>query len=412
MDTLIARPTYIRQLLNFKDKELIKIVTGVRRCGKSTLFQLYIDELKLMGVKDKQIQLIKLEEIENAHLLNYASLHEHIMSRVVKDKQNYVFLDEIQLVPDFQKTCRSLFEKGNIDIYLTGSNSKLQSGQWATSIAGRYITINMFPLSFSEFVSSYDVSYHSNLDKLYAEYLEYGSFPYSRYLAKINTPDFKEQIDAYISGIYNTIVLKDVMENRNFSSRDRLDRIINFLISSVGSKISIKNISDTMISDGFKIQPQTVEEYIRALIDAYLLYKADRYDIKGRQLLKTLNKYYFVDLGLRNFLLGKSGEDQGHILENIVYLELLRRGYRVNIGQVKYYNKYTEVDFVARNSDGVSYYQVSNSLKGEETLKRELTPLKNIDDNYPKYILTRDYGNFDYNGIKQVNVLEWLLNKK
>ncbi|MBD5405227.1 ATP-binding protein [bacterium] len=404
---MIKRPVYINKLLSFKDADVIKIVTGIRRCGKSTLFDLYIEELKKLGVKDNQIQLIKLEEIENENLLDYKKLHKHIMDNIV-DGKNYVFLDEIQLVPDFQKAVRSLFEKGNIDLYLTGSNSKLQSGQWATSIAGRYVEIEMFPLSFSEFLSTYD-NKDVNLDKVYADYLDYSSFPYTLHFLKQNLRDFKTQINSYLEGIYNTIILKDIMENKNFSSSDRLKRVVKFMASCIGSEISIKKISDTITSDGLKMLPTTVEGYIDALMDSYIIYKADRYDIKGKKILKTLNKYYIVDMGIRKFLLGNKGEDQGHILENIVYLELLRRGYKVYIGKTKYNNKDLEVDFIAETPDGIEYYQVSDTVKDKTTLERELTPFKSINDNYPKFILTRDYGNIDYNGVKQINVLEWLL---
>lgn len=408
IDKLIKRPIYVNKLLNFKDSNLIKIVTGIRRCGKSTLFNLYINELEKQGVQPNQIQQIKFEELENEDLLDYKKLYQHIIKNITEG-QNYVFLDEIQLVPDFQKTVRSLFEKGNIDLYLTGSNSKLQSGQWATSIAGRYVEIEMFPLSFSEFTSTYKEQDNLNLDKLYSDYLDYSSFPYALHFLKQDIRNFKIQINAYLEGIYNTIVLKDIMENRNFSSSDRLKRVIRFLASCIGSEISIKKISDTITSDGLKMLPATVEGYIEALLDSYIIYKADRYDIKGKKILKTLNKYYLVDMGIRKLLLGNKGEDQGHILENIVYLELIRRGYKVYIGKVRHSNKDVEIDFVAETPEGIEYYQVADTVKGEETLTRELTPFKSIKDNYPKFILTRDYGNIDHNGVKQINVLEWLL---
>ena len=405
---LIKRPLYIGKLLGFKDRELIKIVTGIRRCGKSTLFDLYIDELKKLGVKDNQIQLIKLEELENEGLLDYQTLYQHIMKRVVKGK-NYIFLDEIQLVPNFQNAVRSLYEKRYLDLYLTGSNSKLQSGEWATSIAGRYVEIEMFPLSFAEFKSAYDPKDRFNLDKVYADYLDSSSFPYTLSFFDQNLRNFKPQINTYLEGIYNTIILKDVMENRNFPSSAKLKRVVKFIANCIGSEISIKKISDTITSDGLKILPTTIEDYLEALIDAYIIYKADRYDIKGKKLLKTLNKYYLVDLGLRRFLLGNKGTDQGHILENIVYLELLRRGYTVYIGKTRYNNKDLEIDFIAETPDGIEYYQVADTVQEPNTLQRELLPLKSINDNYPKFILTRDYGEIDHNGIKQINVLEWLL---
>ena len=400
---LINRPVYINKLLAFKDADVIKIITGIRRCGKSTLFSLYIDELRKKGIRQNQIQFIKLEEIENEKLLDYRELYRHITANLTEGR-NYVFLDEIQNVPDFQKAVRSLFEKGNIDIYLTGSNSQLQSGQWATSIAGRYVEIKMFPLSFAEFVSFYGNKY--SLDKIYSDYIAGSSFPYAVNIMSQN--DSGIVLNSYLEGIYNTILLKDIIENRKFSSEGRLNRIIRFIADSIGSEISVKKISDTMTSDGVKMQPATVEGYIDALMDSYVIYKAERYDVKGKRILKTLNKYYIADIGIRKFLLGNKGADQGHILENIVYLELLRRSRKVYIGKVRHNNKDVEIDFIAETAEGIEYYQVADTVNGDETLVRELTPFKSLKDNYPKFILTRDYGRIDHNGIKQVNVLEWL----
>ncbi len=400
---LINRPVYINKLLAFKDADVIKIITGIRRCGKSTLFSLYIDELRKKGIRQNQIQFIKLEEIENEKFLDYRELYRHITANLTEGR-NYVFLDEIQNVPDFQKAVRSLFEKGNIDIYLTGSNSQLQSGQWATSIAGRYVEIKMFPLSFAEFVSFYGNKY--SLDKIYSDYIAGSSFPYAVNIMSQN--DSGIALNSYLEGIYNTILLKDIIENRKFSSEGRLNRVIRFIADSIGSEISVKKISDTMTSDGVKMQPATVEGYIDALMDSYVIYKAERYDVKGKRILKTLNKYYIADIGIRKFLLGNKGADQGHILENIVYLELLRRSRKVYIGKVRHNNKDVEIDFIAETAEGIEYYQVADTVNGDETLVRELTPFKSLKDNYPKFILTRDYGRIDHNGIKQVNVLEWL----
>ncbi len=400
---LINRPVYINKLLAFKDADVIKIITGIRRCGKSTLFSLYIDELRKKGIRQNQIQFIKLEEIENEKFLDYRELYRHITANLTEGR-NYVFLDEIQNVPDFQKAVRSLFEKGNIDIYLTGSNSQLQSGQWATSIAGRYVEIKMFPLSFAEFVSFYGNKY--SLDKIYSDYIAGSSFPYAVNIMSQN--DSGIALNSYLEGIYNTILLKDIIENRKFSSERRLNRVIRFIADSIGSEISVKKISDTMTSDGVKMQPATVEGYIDALMDSYVIYKAERYDVKGKRILKTLNKYYIADIGIRKFLLGNKGADQGHILENIVYLELLRRSLKVYIGKVRHNNKDVEIDFIAETAEGIEYYQVADTVNGDETLVRELTPFKSLKDNYPKFILTRDYGRIDHNGIKQVNVLEWL----
>jgi predicted AAA+ superfamily ATPase len=407
---MINRPEYLKKMLIFKDKHLIKIVTGIRRCGKSTLFELYQNELLRLGVKPEQIQSINLEEPDYREFLDWEKLYDTINARLLKNRQNYIFLDEIQNVKDFQRAADGLFIKKNVDLYLTGSNSKMQSGEWATLLSGRYVEIHMFPLSFKEYVSA-DVSGLSH-DKLFANYLEYGSFPFlfNFYNLSGNAPAAagwdKSSIRDYLSGIYNTIVLKDIVENKKINEAGRLERVIKFIADTIGSETSIKRISDMLTSDGFKIMPLTVESYLDAFRDSYILYKADRYDVKGRKLLKTLNKYYMVDMGLRRLLLGNKAVDSGHILENIVYLELLRRGYKVYIGKVN--DK--EVDFMAECPDGAEYYQVSETIRGKETLARELAPLELIRDHNPKFLLTRDYDpKTSYNGIKQINVLDWLL---
>ena len=322
-------------------------------------------------------------------------------------------MDEIQNVVDFQKAVRSLFEKPNIDLYLTGSNSRLQSGQWATSLSGRYVEIKMFPLSFKEFSSTYLENELQNLDKIYEDYLTYSSFPYALYFKNLHNPDIKKQINTYIEGIFNTIILRDIMENSGINDEARLRRVIKFMASCIGSEISIKKISSTMTNDGIKILPQTIENYINNFKKTHILYQADRYDIKGEKILKTLNKFYFVDIGIRNYLLGNSNKDEGHILENIVYLELLRRGYNVYIGKIDTKDKNgnfqkLKIDFIAENHEGINYFQVASSVMDETTLKRELAPLEIIRNHYPKYILTRDYGSANYNGIRKLNVLEWL----
>lgn len=407
---IIERPQYIKELMMFKDADLIKILTGVRRSGKSTVYELYAEELKKQGIKPEQIQIIKLEEEENSEFLDYHKLHQHVIDNLVKDKKNYIFLDEIQNVENFEKAVRSLYEKKNIDIYLTGSNSKLQSGEWATSLTGRYIEIKMYPLSFKEFLT---INPTDNLDKAYADYLAYSSFPYAQYFVNLNMPDLKKQLDTYINGIYDTVVLYDVMSKKGIVNASRIKRIMKFMAGNIGSEISVKKMSDMLKDNGIVIQPYLLDDYIDAFKDAFIWYQADRYDVRGRKVLKTQNKYYLVDMGIRNMLMNDKVEDTGHILENIVYLELLRRGYKVYVGKIDYKNKDREVvtkeiDFVAETPDGLEYYQVSDTMNDTKTLERELSSLKLIKDNYPKYILTRDYGTEDYDGIKQLNVLEWL----
>jgi uncharacterized protein len=407
---MIKRPEYLKKMLAFRDKNIIKIVTGVRRCGKSALFELYQSELLRLGVEPEQIISINLEEPDYREYLDWEKLYDAINARLLKNRQNYVFFDEIQNVKDFRRAADGLFIKKNVDLYLTCSNSKMQSGEWAALLSGRFAEIHMFPLSFKEFVSA-DASGLSH-DKLFANYLEYGSFPFLLNFYKLSDNAFtaggwdKSGIRDYLSGIYSAIVLKDIVENKNIKEAGRLERVIKFMADSIGSETSVKRISDMLTSDGIKIMPLTVESYLGAFRDSFILYKADRYDVKGRKLLKTLNKYYLVDMGLRRLLLGNKAADGGHILENIVYLELLRRGYKVYIGKVN--NK--EVDFAAEGPDGVEYYQVSETVRGKETLARELAPLELIHDHNPKFLLTRDYEpNTSHNGIKQINVLDWLL---
>ena len=408
---MIQRPEYLKKLSAFKDRQLVKIVTGIRRCGKSTLFKLYQEALLQQGVAPRQIQTINLEDVDNEHLLDYKALHAHIKKHLVPNRQNYIFLDEVQNVACFEKAVRSLFDKGNTDIYLTGSNSKLQSGEWATSLAGRHVEIHVFPLSFKEYVSAATTQKTtittSGLDPLYAHYTGYGGFPYTLQFRKPGANGFEWDAAAvrdYLSGIYNSIVLKDVAESKNFKDLGRLERVLKCMAGNIGSETSIKKISDTMTSDGMKILPPLVESYLDAFRSSYVLYRADRYDVKGKKLLKTLNKFYLVDAGLRRLLLGNKAADTGFMLENVVYLELLRRGHNVYIGKVGE----REVDFVVEGANGIEYYQVAETVRAKETLARELAALDAIKDHHPKFLLTRDYESVNHNGIQQRNVLEWL----
>mgnify|MGYP004583752589 CR=1 FL=1 len=398
---MIQRIEYLDNLKALKDKQVIKVIAGVRRCGKSTLFELYIDYLRKMGTDDGQIISINLEDLENADLLDYKALYNHIKDKLVPDKMNYVFIDEVQKCIGFEKAVDSLFIKKNCDVYITGSNAYLLSGELATLLSGRYIQIDMLPFSFKEY---YEATKESGKSKqeLFDTYLRYGSFPYVAYLE-----NDEKIISQYIEGVYNTILIKDVATREKINDITVLENILKTVASSIGSPISTKKISDTLVSGGRKISPNTVESYLRALTDSYILYNAARYDIKGRQFLKTLGKYYFVDTGIRNHIISQSAKDLGHLLENVVYLELLRRKNRVNIGKLAE----KEVDFVATNMNEVEYYQVCASVLGEKTLERELAPLKEIKDNYPKILLTLDdIGNgANYEGIRQINVIDWLL---
>lgn len=398
---MIQRKEYLDNLKALKDKQVIKVISGVRRCGKSTLFELYIEYLKQSGADDGQIISINLEDLENAGLLDYRALYNYIKEKLVQDKMNYIFIDEIQKCVGFEKAVDSLFIRKNCDVYITGSNAYLLSGELATLLSGRYIQIDMLPFSFKEY---YEAKRESGKSKqeLFDAYLRYGSFPYVAYLE-----DDERIISQYIEGIYSTILIKDVAVREKINDITVLENILKTVASSVGSPISAKKISDTLASGGRRISPNTVENYLRALADSYILYNAARYDIKGRQFLKTLGKYYFVDTGIRNHIISQSAKDLGHLLENAVYLELLRRKNRVNIGKLSE----KEVDFVATDMNEVEYYQVSASVLDEKTLERELAPLKEIKDNYPKILLTLDdIGNgANYQGIRQINVIDWLL---
>ncbi len=397
---LIQRTQYLNKLILFKDKQLIKVVSGVRRSGKSTLFTLYQDYLLKNGVSKKQILTLNFEDMLHTELQDSNKLHQYILDKVVPNKKNYIFLDEIQNVPNFQRVVDSLYIRENLDIYITGSNAHLLSGDLATLLSGRYVEIQILPLSFSEYVSAQ--ADKTNLPLLYRSYVQNGAFPYT-----LQMPT-EEAVSTYLKGILDSIIIKDVMARYKIGNTDELYRIIKFLFDNVGSLVSLKKISDTLTSAGYKISHQTVQKYITALVESFVLYSASRYDIKGKQYLQTGEKYYIVDTGLRQALLNNKGKDTGHILENIVYLELIRRGYKVFIGKTGT----QEVDFVALNEQGTEYYQVSQSVLAEETLKRELEPLKKIKDHYPKYLLTMDYlPATDFEGIQQINVLDWLLGK-
>jgi len=399
---VIQREAYLQQLINFKDIKLIKIITGIRRCGKSTLFDIYIDYLKSQNIGKEQIIQVNLEN-PDMKFNDYMELYNYIKEKMIKDKMNYIFIDEVQNVPNFQKAVDGLFIKENADIYITGSNAYLLSGELATLLSGRYIEIKMLPLSFKEYLSAFDSKIDKN-EKL-LEYFKYGALPQTVELYKIN-PDL---VDSYLDGVLSTVVYKDIMMRKNINNRLILESVLKYIFSNIGSQITTKKISDTLTSMNRATSNHTVENYISALLEAYLIYKVDRFDIRGKNVLSSGYKYYMVDLGFRNHLLGKkAGQDMGHILENIVYLELLRRNYKVYTGKVDN----LEVDFVAENKEGLEYYQVALTTRNEETLERELRSLQRTGDFYPKYILTMDNDlDTDYNGIKKINVIDWLLGK-
>lgn len=401
---MIQRYEYLNQLKNFKDKDLIKVVTGIRRCGKSTLFDLYIENLRQEGIKEKQIIKINLED-PSYHFENYMDLYNYVNKKLTSQEKYYIFLDEVQNVPEFQKVVDGLYIKKNVDLYITGSNAFLLSGELATLLSGRYIEIKMLPLSYKEYLTAFKDNENINKYEMFLRYIESGGMPGNIEILKNNPND----IDKYLDGIFSTIVYKDIMARNNIKDKMILESILKFIFDSVGSPISTKKISDTLTSKNMNTSNHTVENYITAFLESFLLYKAERFDVKGKNLLARDYKYYSADVGLIRYLLGKkANRDMGHILENIVYLELLRRGYRVYVGKVDD----LEIDFVAENREGLKYYQVALTTRDEFTLERELKSLQKTGDYYPKYILTMDMElEADYDGITKINVVDWLLDK-
>lgn len=397
---LIQREQYLKFLRRHKDQDVIKVVSGVRRCGKSTLFELFKQELLASGVKANQIISINFEDLESEPLQDYHALHEYIVERLIPETPVYVFLDEVQHVPQFEKVVGSLFIKPNVDIYITGSNAYFMSSDIATLLTGRYVQIEMLPLSFKEFHSAYSQKNLSDMD-IYNLYIEHSSFPRLVYI------EDDESIDEYLESILNTVILKDIVTRLKITDVPLLLDIIKYLLANIGSLINPTKIANTLTSYGRKTDNKTVEKYLQGLKDGLLIYEVDRFDVKGKTLLQRNAKYYVVDSAFRKFLLSRTDSDRGHILENIVYLELVRRGYRVYVGHLQN----GEIDFVAKKPHRLEYYQVSYTVMADTTLQRELSPLEQLDDNYPKYLLTMDvlHKTDNHNGIEQKNVLDWLL---
>ncbi|OUN97358.1 ATPase [Pseudoflavonifractor sp. An44] len=397
----LERTEYLEKLKAFQDKRLIKIITGIRRCGKSTLMEIYQDYLRGNGVSEEQIVAVNFEDYDFHSLRNPQQLHAYVKERLIPGKKVYVFLDEIQHVEDWPQVVDSLFLRDGLDLYLTGSNAYLLSSELATMIAGRYVEIKMLPLSFREYVQA--VGEAQPLSQLYRSYVETTSFPYG-----LELQDQPRALRDYLEGIYNTVVVKNLVARKRIPDVMMLESVTRFLFDAIGSPLSTKKIADTMTSMGRKIDVKTVEKYVSALMESFIIYQAKRYNVKGKQYLKTLEKYYMVDMGLRYMLLGTRSTDVGHMLENVVYLELLRRGYEVYVGKVDD----LEVDFVAMDGREIRYYQVAATVREEETLRRELASLQKINDHYPKRILTLDDDpEADYDGIRRIHALEWLMGK-
>lgn len=392
---MVERKGYLEQLLRWKDQKIIKVVTGVRRCGKSTLLEQFRQQLFDMGVGSDQCIAINFDSIEAEALQEYHTLYDHILARLLPGRMNYIFLDEIQLVEQFQKTVNSLFLRDDVDIYLTGSNAKMLSGELATLLSGRYVEIAMLPLSFKEYYEA--VGGESR--QAFAKYYRFGGFPY---LAGREDPLMHRE---YLQGVYSTVLLKDIVARKKLTDVPLLESITRFMADNTGNIVSVKKVADTLTSDGRRISAVTVDSYIQALKDAFILYEAKRYDIRGKQNLQSLEKYYLVDNGLRTLLLGESARDIGRVLENIVYLELLRRGYSVHIGKMDT----LEVDFVAEKGDERVYYQVSASVMDPLTREREFASLRKIHDHHPKVVLTMDDLPTGEDGIRQQNLIDYLL---
>lgn len=407
---MIQRREYLQELLSWKDDKVIKVVTGIRRCGKSTLLGQFQKLLADKGVNESRIISVNFEELEHEDLLDYKKLYAFLKKRTDTenaDKKYYIFLDEIQRVESFEKVVDSLYVKDNIDIYITGSNSYMLSGDLATLLTGRYVEIRMLPLSFREFCQTANGS----SDMAFSEYMKVGSLPY------VTEMDQRyEKLDTYLEGIYNTVIVKDIEERQSRKEKENIRRkvsdiallktIARYLASCVGSPVSVRGITNYLISNGRKVSPNTVDDYVDALCESFIFYPAERFDIVGKDILKTNRKLYMVDPGLRNFVLPKRQYDLGFSIENVVYFELLRRGYRVNIGKIGD----TEVDFVAGKDDFIIYFQVTADMTSEAVFEREIRPLRMIKDNYEKIVLTLDrFTPGNYEGIKVVNVIDWLL---
>lgn len=398
---MIERKESMSLLEKWRDKKIIKVVTGVRRCGKSSLLRMFRNKIIESGVDNNHIQEYNFEDIANEPFLDYHVLYTHIKEHLQPAGMNYLFFDEIQMVDNFQKVVDSLYLLDNVDIYVTGSNAYLLSSEIATLLTGRYIEIKLFPFSFKEYMSAMQPG--TSLETAYRRYVEKGAFPYVLQIA-----DDSEMVREYLLGLYNTIVLKDVVARKRMTDVMMLESIVRFLADNIGNLSVIKRISDTLVSLGRKTSAHTVENYISALADSYIFYPVYRYDTKGKQLLKTGQKYYLVDIGLRNIINGTKGGDLGHILENLVFLELARRGGEIYVGKADN----AEIDFVVIHGERREYYQVALSVRDEATMQRELAPLLALPDSYPKYLLTLDNDPVVYHeGIKQVYALEWMIDK-
>lgn len=400
---MISREIYLQKLRELKDQRLIKVVTGIRRSGKSTLLEAFKEELIESGIAKRNIIFLNFEARENLHLTQWTTLYDEIEKTISSDKKYYVFLDEVQLVNDFEKLVNGLFIKKNIDLYVTGSNAYLLSSELATLLTGRYIAINIQPYSFAEYLLANQVE--KNTDRLFRKYINTSSFPEAVTLAKSN----ESLVNEYLQSLYNTVIIKDIAQRYKLRNLYNLNRIISFVFDSVGSYISPTNIALALNKNSKKtISHNTISRYLDFLTNSYVIYPAPRYNIKGKELLTTNQKYYMVDLGLKNITTtNKYDADLGHKLENVVYFELLRRGGKIYVGK----NNDKEIDFVVQKPNNErEYYQVAFTVNDEKTFEREISAFRSIQDNFPKYLLTLDFDNTNIEGIQKINVIDWLLN--
>ena len=399
---MILRTSYFNQLLQLRDQDLIKVVTGIRRCGKSTLLHAFKQHLVTDGVAADAICFLNFEERENAHFQSWEQVYDFIIDNLSAAAKRYVFLDEVQLIPQFEKLVDALYVKKDIDLYITGSNAYLLSSELSTMLSGRYIAINLHPFSFAEYVTAFPEV--SDMGKLFRQYMNGSCFPESVTLSKVAP----EQENIYLQSLYDTVVVKDIVQRQKLRKFDTLQRVLNFVFDSVGSVVSPNNIADTLRKNTREpLSHNTILKYLRYFSESYLIYPVRLFNIKGKRLLVSNYKYYVVDLGLKNILHTNAPTiDLGHKLENVVYFELLRRGGTVYAGRTDN----GEVDFVVQHYDGTrAYYQVAYTANDEKTLKRELSSLRNIRDSYPKYLLTLDYETSNIDGIQRVHVIDWLL---
>jgi len=393
--TLLNRQQYINQIDKWRDMQIVKVITGLRRSGKSTLLTLFQQRLFSLGVEKNHVISLNFESLDAEPLLEYHALYDYIVKQMVDDKMYYIFLDEIQQVPQFEKVIDSLQLRQNADIYVTGSNAHMLSGEIATLLSGRYVEIHILPLSLAEMMEAT----HLSAQQCYNRYVTSTTLPYI-----LQLPD-DEAVKVYLQNIYHTVVIKDVMTRGGLQDADMVDRLIRYLADNIGNLSSVKGIADTLTSSGRSISPHTVDNYIRLLTESYLFYRVPRFDAKGKELLRTGQKYYLSDVGIRNKLLGIRGGDLGRLLENEVFLHLIRNGEKVMVGKVGT----NEIDFVRFVQGGTEYYQVALSVREENTLKRELAPLRALRDSHPKYLLTMDPDpEVNYDGIRQLNALDWL----